>query len=431
MSANAVFGKKTEPHTIIIARGQSVSHFTVRPWVAALVGAVIAAVCFGYLAATSYLVFRDDLLTASMARQARLQHTYEDRISVLRAQVDRITSHRLLDQQVMETKLAELMSRQNVLAQRAGVSGSVMERALKEGLVPSAGPAASDLPTPALRPGTERAEAPLDGTAPAAYAAATGIDPVVTGSVQSDTPGAAPPGKVRNALSDMNSQLAQLETAQLLQLQQLREAAHDKAIAIAQAAQKAGLDVKPALPDETASGGPLLPPLPGNGIDGEAFSDHIEALDAALAAIDQTRDRVRAFPIANPAPGRSLTSRFGNRKDPITGGRAFHAGLDFRTPTGTPILASADGEVIHAGRMGGYGNLVELRHANGLKTRYAHLSKIKVKKGQRVDAGMMIGAAGSTGRSTGPHLHYEVRSGERALDPMRYLNAGKQLADQL
>ncbi|MEM0900157.1 MAG: M23 family metallopeptidase [Pseudomonadota bacterium] len=412
MSSPKVFGTRNEPHTIIIAKGQSVSHFTVRPWVLAFAGAIVTAICFGYLAGTSYLIFRDDFINASMARQARMQHAYEDRISELRNQVDRITSHRLLDQQVMETKLAELMTRQNVLAERSSVASSVLERAAGEGLGTSSRSSLGGMPIPVARPGAERAEV-------------LGLDTMTTGSIAS----AAAPGKIEQTLSAVTNKLQTLEASQIAHVTNLRHATLEKAEQLAAKARASGLSVKAAMPEETGLGGPLLPPRP-SGVS-EAFSHEVERLDAALDALDKTRDRIRAFPIAHPAPGESMSSRFGNRSDPFTRRKAFHAGLDFRTPTGTPILAAATGRVVFSGRRGGYGKLVEIEHANGLSTRYAHLSRLKVRKGQQISAGQVVGDAGSTGRSTGPHLHYEVRRGGKPINPINFLNAGTKLAADL
>ncbi len=124
-----VFGKRREPHTIIIARGDDVSHFTIRPWLALSLGAVLSSIAVGYLLATTYLVLRDDLIGATASRQARIQQAYEDRISALRAQVDRITSRQLLDQQLMETKVAELIDRQEQLTSRTGRLAPLLDRA--------------------------------------------------------------------------------------------------------------------------------------------------------------------------------------------------------------------------------------------------------------------------------------------------------------
>nr|WP_246472886.1 M23 family metallopeptidase [Pelagibacterium limicola] len=114
--------------------------------------------------------------------------------------------------------------------------------------------------------------------------------------------------------------------------------------------------------------------------------------------------------------------------DPFLKRTAFHAGIDFRAPTGTPILAAASGTVIHAGPNGGYGKMVDIDHGNGLVTRYAHMSSIGVHEGQVITGGERIGLAGSTGRSTGPHLHFEVRRNDTAIDPARFLAAGRALA---
>ena len=134
-----VFGRRKEPHTVIIAHGDHIRHFTIRPWLAAFGGSALLAIAIGYLLATSYLVLRDDLIGASIARQARMQQAYEDRISALSAQVDRITSRQLLDQQLMEQKVTELLDRQSKLSARHGRLGSVLDRAAAE--LPDQGPA--------------------------------------------------------------------------------------------------------------------------------------------------------------------------------------------------------------------------------------------------------------------------------------------------
>src|SRR5919197_693608 len=139
-----VFGRRKEPHTIIIARGDQIRHFTIRPWLAALAGSALFAVAIGYLLATTYLVMRDDLIGASLARQARMQQAYEDRISALRAQVDRITSRQLLDQQLMEDKVSELLERQTQLTARHGRLGQVLDRAAAQ--LPDSTPRPADKP---------------------------------------------------------------------------------------------------------------------------------------------------------------------------------------------------------------------------------------------------------------------------------------------
>jgi hypothetical protein len=150
-----VFGKRPkQAHTIIFASGETIRHVTVRPWIAGLCMSLIGVMAIGYLAATTYLVLRDDLIGASMARQARMQHAYEDRIAALRSQVDRVTSRQLLDQQLMEEKVAELIARQDALSNRHVKLGPLLDRA---GVKPDA------IPVPAPNP---KKQAQATGEAP-------------------------------------------------------------------------------------------------------------------------------------------------------------------------------------------------------------------------------------------------------------------------
>jgi murein DD-endopeptidase MepM/ murein hydrolase activator NlpD len=133
-----------------------------------------------------------------------------------------------------------------------------------------------------------------------------------------------------------------------------------------------------------------------------------------------------------PVPGR-ITSRYGMRRHPILGYRRMHSGLDFRARHGTPIYAATDGTVNYAGRNGGYGNYVRIRHAGNLATGYAHMSRIAVRNGEQVRRGQVIGYVGSTGLSTGPHLHYEMYRGGQKIDPasVRFVNRAQLSAAEM
>jgi murein DD-endopeptidase MepM/ murein hydrolase activator NlpD len=128
-----------------------------------------------------------------------------------------------------------------------------------------------------------------------------------------------------------------------------------------------------------------------------------------------------AIPSVQPVDKLNFTSNFGIRSDPFVGTARMHAGVDIPGPTGTPIYATADGIVSNADRQGGYGNMVEIDHGKGIATRYGHLSRMMVQPGARVVRGQVIGLMGSTGRSTGPHLHYEVRIDGHAVNPVPFL----------
>jgi len=185
---------------------------------------------------------------------------------------------------------------------------------------------------------------------------------------------------------------------------------------------------KPAAPAMKAgSGGPMLPPQ----LEQDAQGDLV-ALETRLALIEQQIALVAdaatlqnltlmRMPTRLPIEDADLVSSFGNREDPLTGRRAFHSGLDFAAEKGTPIHAAAGGMVVFAGFRSDYGWVVEIEHGNGLRTRYAHASRLLVKQGVVVMPGDPIAAVGSTGRSTGPHLHFEVLRNGQATDPRRYL----------
>ena len=126
------------------------------------------------------------------------------------------------------------------------------------------------------------------------------------------------------------------------------------------------------------------------------------------------------WPSIWPATGR-LTDFFGGRRNPFGGGGEFHPGQDIANATGTPIIATANGKVIWANWQSGYGRLVEIDHGNGITTRYGHMSKIEVAEGQEIIRGQVIGLLGSSGRSTGPHVHYEVRIFNEPVNPLDYL----------
>ncbi|MER8790289.1 M23 family metallopeptidase [Mesorhizobium sp. M0983] len=418
-SQSAVFGRRREPHTVIIARGDQLRHFTIRPWLAAFCGSALAAIVIGYLLATSYLVLRDDLIGATTARQARMQQAYEDRISALRGQVDRITSRQLLDQQLMETKVSELLERQSQLSLRHGRLAPILERAENEVATP---------PVPTAKP-DEHADA-TGSIQPMAYSVASLAAPLASNDTRpfslwstraNPLPSESAADRADKLFVSINNSLKTIESQQLTRIAALADNAYKSADAISQALEAAGLPVDSEF-EKSDVGGPLIP------LDSSlVFDSKVKELDEALDALDHLKKEARRLPLANPAPGHSVTSPFGVRTDPILGTAALHSGMDFRAPVGMPAKVTAAGVVVKAGWNGGYGRMVEVDHGNGFVTRYGHLSKIDVAVGQKLDAGDIIGKTGNSGRSTGPHLHYEVRHNGEAIDPLRFLTVGKKV----
>ncbi len=168
-----------------------------------------------------------------------------------------------------------------------------------------------------------------------------------------------------------------------------------------------------------AQGGPFVPWKGEKG----AMSGELEHLADAMSRMEFLERSLLAIPSGQPTAAPMMTSSYGYRRDPFNGHAAFHAGLDFPGRYGQPINAAAGGRVTYVGQRQGYGNVVEVEHGNGLMTRYAHLSGFTARTGARIARGDTIGRMGSTGRSTGTHLHFEVRLNGQAINPRRFLEA--------
>ena len=243
---------------------------------------------------------------------------------------------------------------------------------------------------------------------------------------------------VRQNLNVMASRLGDMQ-AQLMHLDSLSERL--SVLAGMKPADKAEL-LPP--PTKGGQGGPLLPAFlqPSSGISSESLQRDLDRLEAT---VEQRSDLIRALesqlmdlrikqsllPTALPIRGHGIGSGFGVRTDPIAGVSAMHEGIDFVADVGTGVAAAAGGIVLSAEFHPQYGNLIEIDHGNDFSTRYAHLSKVMVKPGQVVKRGQPIAFSGNTGRSTGPHLHFEVRYRGVAQNPSRFLQPGIQVAQAL
>ena len=211
--------------------------------------------------------------------------------------------------------------------------------------------------------------------------------------------------------------LARTEARQIAFAERLTRFADDRARAASGAIRKVGLNPATVIADDArAEGGPLI--RLGNGVD-----PRFVRLAASLGQMSAMNTGLAHIPNAMPANFQYISSGFGVRTDPIEGGAAFHPGLDFKGPKGAPIYAAASGVISFTGVRQGYGNCVEVSHGHGLVTRYAHMSRIIAHTGLQVSAGTPIGLIGSTGRSTGPHLHFEVRINDRPVNPRPFLEA--------
>jgi murein DD-endopeptidase MepM/ murein hydrolase activator NlpD len=177
-------------------------------------------------------------------------------------------------------------------------------------------------------------------------------------------------------------------------------------------------------------GGPLMPIAVSTMTDGapDAMSLRANELLEQLDALNLRRIAAETLPFSTPVRGAYRhTSGFGYRRDPFSGGRRLHAGVDFAGSRGTHIVAGGDGRVVFAGRHSGYGLMIDIDHGFGITTRYAHLTRLHVRQGERVSRGAHIGDMGCSGRCTGTHLHYEVRRNGDPVNPMTFITAGRNV----
>ena len=242
---------------------------------------------------------------------------------------------------------------------------------------------------------------------------------------------AAPTGKAplkTSALLDPNLPpeaqiLARLEARQEDFATRLLTAVNQRAAKAEGAVAKLGMNPAALVRNAAAGrGGPFIPYRSRTGR-ARSLGKSFAALESALFRMEVLERTLVAIPSGQPANVLMLSSSFGYRSDPFTGAGAMHSGLDFPGPMGSPILAAAPGRVVYVGQKSGYGNVVEIDHGQGILTRYAHLSGFTSKVGAQVGAGEQIAKMGSTGRSTGSHLHFEVRLNGVAVNPRRFLEA--------
>jgi murein DD-endopeptidase MepM/ murein hydrolase activator NlpD len=378
-------------------------------WV--VVGTLVIMAVWSITTAT-YFAFSEDVLTRLVARQTEMQFGYEDRIAELRARIDRISGRQLIDQEQYEQKLEQILRRQAALEGRAGAMNGEATGSIKQPARPIGEPRGLPL-KPSLLNDKGAFLMPLDRGMP--------IDSRTSVLAKGG-------GGIAGAIARLQASLDRVEQRQNSTVNSLAENYDSKARRIRGVLAELGLDFgKVTVADAGgAMGGPFLPaPMAKDAL---GFERQLHRVKTARAQIVRLTRAISSVPVRKPVDGDiEPASGFGVRMDPFTSSPAMHTGLDLHGETGDPVRATADGKVTTAGWSGGYGRVVDIDHGNGLSTRYGHLSSIDVRVGQSIRTGQIIGKIGSTGRSTGPHLHYETRVRGEAVDPNKFLRAGQKL----
>lgn len=393
-------------------------------WV--VVGTLVVMAGWSVVTGT-YFAFHDDVIKRLIARQAEMQFAYEDRIAELRAQVDRITSRQLLDQEQFEQKLETLVRKQATLESRTATLTAIGDPVTTGSVKPSQRePLRGGQIKPSPINDTVIYSAPPDREAR--------LESRVSPAAQLRQTSRRIRGGVEGAMARMQEALDRLENQQTAALNVLEEGYDSRARRMRGVLSELGID--PGKPPATvdaktakatsATGGPYIPAMPRG--DGGTFERQLYRINLARLHVEHLNRTLVVVPVRKPVFGEiDMSSPFGMRMDPFVRGPAIHSGIDMRGDTGDPVRATANGTVTVAGNNGGYGKMVEIDHGSGLTTRYGHLSAIDVNVGQTVRIGQIIGKIGSTGRSTGPHLHYETRVNGEAVDPQKFLRAGIRL----
>lgn len=373
----------------------------------------------------TWLLFQEKAVVAALQQEQQvLQASYDERMRALtRRLVTSIATQRAPGAAPREgggeDQLADLITRQIELEARQNLLGTLTGQAIAP-VLPGSGAQAPG------GTGGFAASDPFQGNI------LERINPAVVAPQQRQIAAllrAAEPLPLAERVAILQQSLDRIDQSQGQQVSALGLRLAGRVQEVRTALADLGLDVaKVRLPPaRQAMGGPLIPlsvtMRPGS------FEHRVLQLGEPQAAFGRWRDLAQIVPLRRPLEGDdSTTSNFGMRTDPFTGAAAMHSGMDFRGETGIPIRATGGGKVLRAEVAGGYGNLVEIDHGNGLTTRYAHLSAFDVKPDQIVPPGAVIGRLGSTGRSTGPHLHYETRLAGEATNPLKFIEVGSRLS---
>jgi murein DD-endopeptidase MepM/ murein hydrolase activator NlpD len=346
---------------------------------------------------TAYVLFRDEALRLLADRQTAMAGAHDREVSSLLTEIERLRSLKLLDQQRVERTLADLIGRQVQLEQRQAAFYALVP------LMRSETTAAVPEPTPKPEPSPERGQADRRSE-------------IELLNKPVDAQLAALSERLAHAAAAQAQVLDRIESGYDERISRMRSALTELSVAAPPTS------VPPR--SDRPLGGPFQPLFRVD----DSFARRMARVHSTsrdLAALSQTLGTV---PVRKPLLGvLEITSGYGMRVDPFLKQLALHTGIDFRADAGEVVHAVAAGKVTQAGYQGGYGLMVEIDHGNGLVTRYAHLSAIEVTEGATVWVGAVLGRAGTTGRSTAPHLHYEIRKNGDPVDPHRFLRVGARL----
>jgi murein DD-endopeptidase MepM/ murein hydrolase activator NlpD len=438
-------GMRFPERQIYIRSEGRVRFFSISP-LAQAIAAGASLLCLGWVAFTTVnVVFKDRIISAKELHFEQMQTSYEGRIAELQLAYDELNGALIGAQDRFKAVADEFEAKQLALT-------ALIEQkdALRASLGIGRGQPKTADATPTLRNGNIDAGGSLDFVVPdiaASFAPPFGMGVgAVIGSVTPPEPQRAPfllgavqrlgslfshrslsPTVAHPAIHEINNQgarIAELDASQQALLDSAKKDFVAETARLKKALQATGINSQ-TMVSRVSRGGPLMSVAPT--MRDDAFRGGVVDTTRSLNDLAMVVKALNSVPLDGPLTTSDISSGFGGRPDPFTEEAAFHSGIDFSSAKGSDVFATAPGLVVFAGPRGAYGNTVEIDHGYGIRTRYGHLSKISVPIGLQLERGAIIGKVGSTGRSTGPHVHYEVWYDNAVRDPGKFIKAGRNV----
>ncbi len=434
-------GPRMATHHASVNRVAKSTTYSVRPMHLICGALACVAVTLGVSGTAAYYLMRSDVMAEASAERTELVLEYQDHIDRLRAEIEKLTSRQMVDRETVEIQVMDVLRRQQDLNQRHAIVADLVARAESVGIYLS-----NDKPLPPPKPSLDARELATIGTNDKSAIGgeselieepvkALGLRETTTRSVDplsilqktAPLPGAQTTVKKntekRAALDAVKEDISEMDVESTAAVDTITVATESRIEEILNITSSIAPSMKAALRENSSIGGPFTP------ISHKTFPERLRRADNALETLRRVKFAALRLPVKRPVRNGTISSNYGPRVDPFLKRLAMHTGIDFKAPYGARVYATAPGTVTGARWKGGYGKMVEIRHANGFVTRYAHLSRMHVAEGDHVLAGDLIGNIGSTGRSTGPHLHYEIRRHDKPYNPGAFLTAGSKLTE--
>ncbi|WP_425407856.1 peptidoglycan DD-metalloendopeptidase family protein [Hyphococcus sp.] len=413
----------------IYHRSDGVVHFISMSSKTQIALAVIVGAALLWVAYSSVnVVFKEQIIVAKERDSRIMETTYSKRLHDAQRAYDDVSELNQIIKQNFDETMADISARhqllQNMVERKATIDQGL--DALATGLAEAGGPSGQRTSN------SNRVMVDVvPGEATPRQSRLSTARKQAVEQMERNNAAAPQNGAASDAIKSMNKAAADLYTEQMLLLASLEEKAEAQRDHLTNVMASAGISVEsvvtPAKITNTvlAQGGPFIDIAAGD----EAASQFYLHVSRAANAVDELaalQKAIQNLPLSSPLiVGRRFTSGFGIRRDPINGKYSRHNGIDFAAAWASPITATGDGVVKYAGTRAGFGRMVEINHGNGFITRYAHMNRITVKTGQKVKLHDKIGELGNSGRSTGPHVHYEILFNGKPLNPRRFIEAGR------